>query len=411
MKKAIFVLSFVSLFSLNLGNVIPTNTYENNYGNNVGTNSYGNDNNGNNNYRNSFINRFANRFTNRFSNNNNGNPYYKDYRNNGYQNNRNTQYNQNVDIPQNTNNQNVNVPQNTNIQNDNYQNVNNVNVYSNSTETIYDGTVYEDIYGDDYMENTISYYDGVPEFNEKTQESGSRKPGNSNIQFNPDDFEVTKDVDDDYEITNNLVGMTDGKTIQGTDCTQQNFCSYWMKKDVTFKYNGVNCYVQSAFAGPNDYLYISSDQKDREYKIDINGILQCKVAGTTINNIQYFHVQGNIKNNIDVINKANNQLVEKRNKTNFSKTRDSTKKFTLSDNELKFSITLSNCNSVWSSRNGNECVRGDIVIGEKSGRCGNINGVQYFCKNNYCCSKYGYCGRNDNYCKAGCQSAFSVCSN
>jgi len=31
------------------------------------------------------------------------------------------------------------------------------------------------------------------------------------------------------------------------------------------------------------------------------------------------------------------------------------------------------------------------------------------CRKNYCCSKYGYCGTTDEYCKNGCQSEFGIC--
>jgi len=43
-----------------------------------------------------------------------------------------------------------------------------------------------------------------------------------------------------------------------------------------------------------------------------------------------------------------------------------------------------------------------------SGRCGVEYGI---CKNNKCCSKYGYCGTTDEYCGDGCQSAFGNCNN
>ncbi|ORY38486.1 hypothetical protein LY90DRAFT_48067 [Neocallimastix californiae] len=42
------------------------------------------------------------------------------------------------------------------------------------------------------------------------------------------------------------------------------------------------------------------------------------------------------------------------------------------------------------------------------GKCGSENGVH--CKNNECCSKYGYCGTTDEYCGQGCQPAFGHCN-
>ncbi|OUM63133.1 carbohydrate-binding module family 18 protein [Piromyces sp. E2] len=31
------------------------------------------------------------------------------------------------------------------------------------------------------------------------------------------------------------------------------------------------------------------------------------------------------------------------------------------------------------------------------------------CADGYCCSKYGYCGKTDDYCKSGCQSEYGTC--
>ncbi|ORX78277.1 hypothetical protein BCR32DRAFT_328600 [Anaeromyces robustus] len=388
MRKAILILSFVSLFSLNSGNVIPENNYENNYGNN---------NLGYNNYRSRTENRIP-RFGSRFGNSRSKFYPSQNYQNQNYQ-------NQNY---QNQNYQNTNPypTQNTDYQNgNNFQNKNvyNANVNNNDDETIYDGTVFQDV--EDDFDTVVTNYDSTPEFNDKTKDK--KKAGTASIDY--DDIEVTKDVGEEYDtVTNGLVGMEDGKTIEGTDCTKQNYCSYWMKQDVVFKYNGVDCYVQSAHSGPSDYLGIKGDY--REYRIDINGILKCKLAGKMVDNIQFFHVSGEIKDSIDVINKANDKLVEKRNKTNFVKPRDTTKSYTLSNNQLKFTMTLSSSANVWTTRLSAPSIRSDIVIGEKNGRCGKINNLLYFCKNGTCCSKYGYCGRNDNYCKSGCQSNFSICS-
>ncbi|TKA33760.1 hypothetical protein B0A50_00596 [Salinomyces thailandicus] len=42
------------------------------------------------------------------------------------------------------------------------------------------------------------------------------------------------------------------------------------------------------------------------------------------------------------------------------------------------------------------------------GSCGGELG--FTCAEGYCCSKYGYCGLSDAYCKTGCQSDFGTCS-
>jgi len=42
------------------------------------------------------------------------------------------------------------------------------------------------------------------------------------------------------------------------------------------------------------------------------------------------------------------------------------------------------------------------------GRCGQDKGR---CPNNQCCSQYGYCGTDETYCNAGCQSEFGKCNN
>jgi len=42
-----------------------------------------------------------------------------------------------------------------------------------------------------------------------------------------------------------------------------------------------------------------------------------------------------------------------------------------------------------------------------SGKCGGDSGIH--CKNNECCSKYGYCGTSEKYCGDGCQPAFGHC--
>ncbi|KAJ2993350.1 hypothetical protein HDV02_002466 [Globomyces sp. JEL0801] len=40
--------------------------------------------------------------------------------------------------------------------------------------------------------------------------------------------------------------------------------------------------------------------------------------------------------------------------------------------------------------------------------CGNVNG-QYLGCGVLCCSKYGFCGKTDEHCKAGCQTVFGRC--
>jgi len=44
--------------------------------------------------------------------------------------------------------------------------------------------------------------------------------------------------------------------------------------------------------------------------------------------------------------------------------------------------------------------------GKTTGKCGPGYGS---CAKNYCCSKYGYCGNSNEYCGAGCQSEFGIC--
>ncbi|KAG4090649.1 hypothetical protein H8356DRAFT_1052772 [Neocallimastix lanati (nom. inval.)] len=41
-------------------------------------------------------------------------------------------------------------------------------------------------------------------------------------------------------------------------------------------------------------------------------------------------------------------------------------------------------------------------------RCGKENGLS--CPKGYCCSKYGYCGKSVDYCGVGCQSKFGECN-
>ncbi|ORX33360.1 hypothetical protein BCR36DRAFT_238110, partial [Piromyces finnis] len=36
-------------------------------------------------------------------------------------------------------------------------------------------------------------------------------------------------------------------------------------------------------------------------------------------------------------------------------------------------------------------------------KCGSKSDGVYICKNNKCCSKYGYCGTSDAYCSTGCK--------
>jgi len=42
------------------------------------------------------------------------------------------------------------------------------------------------------------------------------------------------------------------------------------------------------------------------------------------------------------------------------------------------------------------------------GKCGKDNG-NAVCSNGNCCSRYGYCGKTDDYCKSGCQAEFGKC--
>ncbi|KAG4083402.1 hypothetical protein H8356DRAFT_967916 [Neocallimastix lanati (nom. inval.)] len=41
-----------------------------------------------------------------------------------------------------------------------------------------------------------------------------------------------------------------------------------------------------------------------------------------------------------------------------------------------------------------------------SDKCGSKKDGIYMCKRNYCCSKYGYCGKSSAYCDSGCQSRY-----
>jgi len=42
----------------------------------------------------------------------------------------------------------------------------------------------------------------------------------------------------------------------------------------------------------------------------------------------------------------------------------------------------------------------------KNGECGKGKGK---CPSGQCCSKYGYCGTSNRYCKSGCQKSFGEC--
>ncbi|KAL6611808.1 hypothetical protein LY90DRAFT_521350 [Neocallimastix californiae] len=44
-----------------------------------------------------------------------------------------------------------------------------------------------------------------------------------------------------------------------------------------------------------------------------------------------------------------------------------------------------------------------------SDKCGSKKDGIYMCKRNYCCSKYGYCGKSSAYCDSGCQSRYGKC--
>ncbi|KAG4082265.1 hypothetical protein H8356DRAFT_1753965 [Neocallimastix lanati (nom. inval.)] len=44
-----------------------------------------------------------------------------------------------------------------------------------------------------------------------------------------------------------------------------------------------------------------------------------------------------------------------------------------------------------------------------SDKCGSKKDGIYICKRNYCCSKYGYCGKSSAYCDSGCQSRYGKC--
>lgn len=44
-----------------------------------------------------------------------------------------------------------------------------------------------------------------------------------------------------------------------------------------------------------------------------------------------------------------------------------------------------------------------------SDKCGSKKDGIYMCKRNYCCSKYGYCGKSSDYCDSGCQSRYGKC--
>jgi len=49
------------------------------------------------------------------------------------------------------------------------------------------------------------------------------------------------------------------------------------------------------------------------------------------------------------------------------------------------------------------------AVASNEGRCGEGIGS---CDDNECCSKYGWCGKTDEYCNVakGCQSEFGICN-
>eukprot|EP00835_Amoeboradix_gromovi_P005361 NODE_496_length_7738_cov_0.394031.p3 type:complete len:168 gc:universal NODE_496_length_7738_cov_0.394031:4423-4926(+) len=49
------------------------------------------------------------------------------------------------------------------------------------------------------------------------------------------------------------------------------------------------------------------------------------------------------------------------------------------------------------------------LISVMNGTCGNANGMKEVCPDQFCCSKYGYCGKGREYCGAGCQKIYGQC--
>ncbi|KAI8616383.1 hypothetical protein BC830DRAFT_1080657 [Chytriomyces sp. MP71] len=55
--------------------------------------------------------------------------------------------------------------------------------------------------------------------------------------------------------------------------------------------------------------------------------------------------------------------------------------------------------------------RGIVNSSFADGQCGVLNGGNGVpCFSGYCCSSFGWCGNDDNYCGAGCQSGYGSCS-
>jgi len=67
-------------------------------------------------------------------------------------------------------------------------------------------------------------------------------------------------------------------------------------------------------------------------------------------------------------------------------------------------IFLTTCSDASNPRNNR---RGNVSQPpSKGGRCGREYGL---CRNNGCCSKWGYCGTTGDYCESGCQEGFGRC--
>jgi len=68
------------------------------------------------------------------------------------------------------------------------------------------------------------------------------------------------------------------------------------------------------------------------------------------------------------------------------------------------------CDAVVSNKQNNTNSNKDTKTNDNNistnGLCGKNYGK---CPNGECCSKFGYCGSDDGYCKTGCQKAFGVC--
>jgi len=174
-------------------------------------------------------------------------------------------------------------------------------------------------------------------------------------------------------------------------------------------FNGASCVIHSLTAGANDYITNKGAKSGSvNVSIDMNGSLRCKFKGIDFEDVRKINISGSMKNTsqnfftstyIELYHiNINNQVL--RNGVN-----------SFYRNGLDLKITLGECDSTWSYgvSNPNNCHHSSWVVGDSKGQCGKFGNSYYFCKENHCCSKHGYCGVTSEYCKAGCQSTFGLC--